>query len=105
MNYSTDSMFESAFEGCTSLQRVELPNITVIDGEDAFYAAFRGCTNLSYIELPAERCDESDLHYCFFEWVKGVAASGTFVKHANATFWQSGIDGIPDGWTVVDKTT
>ena len=33
-------------------------------------------------------------------WVNGVASSGTFVKNSAATWDVTGVDGVPDGWTV-----
>ena len=32
-------------------------------------------------------------------WVKSVAATGTFIKDENTT-WPTGLNGIPTGWTV-----
>jgi hypothetical protein len=39
---------------------------------------------------------------CLYEWVFGVASSGTFVKHPDMTSLPSGVSGIPNGWTVED---
>ena len=36
-------------------------------------------------------------------WVRDVAASGTFVKNSQATWNLTGDDGIPTGWTVVTE--
>jgi hypothetical protein len=35
-----------------------------------------------------------------YNWVAGVASTGTFVKNASATWDVSGVNGIPSGWTV-----
>ena len=40
--------------------------------------------------------------FCTGNWVNGVAASGTFTKASSMTSWTSDVDGIPNGWTVVD---
>ena len=43
---------------------------------------------------------------CTFDWLDGVAASGTFTKAASMTGWETNDEdinyGIPIGWTVVD---
>lgn len=36
-----------------------------------------------------------------FGWVSGLGSQGTFIKAASAT-WETGINGIPDGWEVQD---
>ena len=33
-------------------------------------------------------------------WLSGVAAEGTFYKAARVSYWPSGANGIPVGWTV-----
>ena len=37
---------------------------------------------------------------CLYNWVSGVASSGTFVKSKDATWSVTGNSGIPSGWTV-----
>ncbi len=39
-------------------------------------------------------------NYCLYDWVSGVASSGTFVKNKDATWNVVGVDGVPEGWTV-----
>lgn len=34
------------------------------------------------------------------DWVKGVASTGTFVKNSAATWDVTGVNGVPEGWTV-----
>ena len=88
--------YNSMFYGCTSLEIApELPAMTL-----AFYCyntMFCGCTNLRYIKsmfttTPGMMYTNS--------WVSGVAATGTFVKNSAAEWDVSGVDGIPEGWTV-----
>jgi hypothetical protein len=38
--------------------------------------------------------------FCLYDWVKGVASSGTFVKNKNATWNVTGVNGVPSGWTI-----
>jgi hypothetical protein len=37
---------------------------------------------------------------CLYRWVWGVSSSGIFIKNPLMTSLPSGIDGIPEGWTV-----
>jgi len=85
------------FEGCTSLTTApELP-ATVL-APSCYYSMFNGCTQLNYIKCLATTYAANALLY----WTDDVSSSGTFVKNASATFWLSGPNGIPSGWTVVD---
>ena len=58
---------------------------------------FKGCNKLNYIKMLATNKSAS---YCLNNWVSNVASNGTFVKHENMTSLPSGINGIPEGWTV-----
>ncbi|WP_294429556.1 hypothetical protein [uncultured Treponema sp.] len=63
---------------------------------------FKDCTSLAYIKCLATDISASA---CTNEWVVGVAASGTFVKAASMSDWQTeSINGIPSGWTTEDAT-
>lgn len=87
--------YKSMFGGCTSLTEApELPATSLVT--DCYDFMFNGCTNLNYIKclaIPSTAAVDN--------WVSGVAASGTFVKHPNAS-WARGTSGIPNGWTVID---
>lgn len=61
-------------------------------------AMFSGCTSLNYIKCLATDITGSN---ATSNWVLGVAATGTFVKHPDVT-WPTGNNGIPTGWTVQD---
>ena len=37
---------------------------------------------------------------CLSNWVKNVAATGTFVKNSAATWTRTGTSGVPSGWTI-----
>jgi len=63
---------------------------------------YGGCTNLNYIKFITPSGTISTNY--FGSWVNGVASSGTFVKHPNAT-WTTGTSGIPSGWTVQTATS
>ena len=58
---------------------------------------FDGCTKLNYIITYATDISAS---YCTYQWVRGVAESGTFIKDSKMTSWTTGDSGIPNGWTV-----
>ena len=62
---------------------------------------FYNCTSLNYI-----KCLENgrDGGRATNDWVRGVAATGTFIKKPNTT-WSTGNSGIPEGWTVLDDYT
>jgi len=86
------------FDGCTSLTTApELPATTLANY--CYYYMFQGCTNLNYIK--AMFTTTPSVSYTS-NWVNGVASSGTFVKNDAATWDVTGVNGIPNGWTVVD---
>ena len=84
------------FQGCTSLTTApELPATTLADS--CYYSMFYGCTNLNYIKAMFTTTPSSTYTS---SWVSGVSASGTFVKNASATWTTTGVNGVPNGWTV-----
>ena len=110
------------FRGCTSLVTApELPATTLVN--NCYYGMFYGCTSLtSAPELPATKLVGNCYSYMFYgcnklnyikamfisgtltdgiyNWVNGVASSGTFVKNPAMTSLPTGSSGIPYGWTV-----
>jgi len=58
---------------------------------------FANCTNLAYIKALFTTTPGTTNTG---DWVKGVKATGTFVKSAAATWNVSGDNGVPTGWTV-----
>ena len=92
------SCYYYMFANCTSLTTApELPATTL--ASQCYSYMFYGCSNLNYIKMLATNISAS---YCLSSWVSGVASSGTFVKNLNMTTLPSGINGIPNGWTVVN---
>ena len=88
--------YRNMFQGCTSLTAApSLPATTL--QQQCYQYMFSGCTSLSGITClatnPATGYTEG--------WVNGVAATGTFVKVHNAS-WETGVNGIPSGWTVFE---
>lgn len=90
------SCYSYMFYGCTSLTKApELPATTLVGW--CYYEMFYGCTSLSSITCLATDISETA---CTDNWVNGVASSGTFTKAASMSNWTTGVNGIPNGWTV-----
>ena len=90
--------YNSMFDSCTSLVNApELPATTLETG--CYSYMFYGCTSLKYIKCLATDISATN---CTKNWVDGVAATGTFVKSLNMSDWTTGINGIPEGWTVLN---
>ena len=89
--------YAAMFSDCTSLTSApELPATAL-----AYYcyeSMFNGCTNLSYVKALFTTTPSDDYTK---DWLAGVAATGTFVKSAEATWNVVGTNGVPEGWTIV----
>ena len=95
-NYCYDSMFE----GCTSLEEApELPATSLTNG--CYIRMFEGCTRLNKVTMLATDVSASS---CLYLWLYRVKPTGTFIKSSeiDENSFESGSDGIPSGWTVVD---
>ena len=89
-----------AFFGCTSLTETPVLSAPVL-AEISYRQMFKNCTNLNKITCYATNISA----YLATEgWTDNVAANGTFTKETNMTDWTTGINGIPSGWTVENKT-
>lgn len=92
----TEQCYVQMFNNCTSL--IKAPDLladTLVYG--CYYNMFNGCSNLNYIKMLATDVSDTAVLY---NWVKGVASTGTFVKHPDMNSLPSGNSGIPTGWTV-----
>ena len=90
-----NSCYYGMFSGCTSLTTApELPANILADS--CYYGMFSGCSNLNYIKAMFTFYPSGSSYTQ--NWVDGVASTGTFVKNAQATWYNSGI--VPTGWTV-----
>ena len=90
------SCYSGMFYGCTSLITApELPATTL--ASSCYSVMFSGCTNLNYIKAMFTTTPSSTYTS---DWVRNVAASGTFVKNSAATWDVTGSSGIPTGWTI-----
>jgi hypothetical protein len=93
------SCYDSMFRGCTSLVAAPvLPATTLEVG--CYSSMFYGCTSLNCITAMFITVPTAPLSSYTFNWVSGVSSTGTFVKNAAATWDVTGVNGIPDGWTV-----
>ena len=85
------------FINCTGLTETPvLPGTTL--GYQSYYEMFSGCTNLNRVT-----CYANPRPDYMTNWLKNVAAEGTFVKAAGS-IWGEGTNAIPAGWTVEEKT-
>ena len=86
------------FNGCTSITIApELPASNLY--YNCYLSMFDGCTSLNYIKMLAKVVNSNYLK----NWVRGVATTGTFIKHPDANLTK-GVNGIPKGWTVETAT-
>ena len=92
-----EKCYQLMFDGCTSLTSAPVLPATTL-APTCYNSMFSGCTSLNYIKCLATDISATD---CTRDWVKGVASTGMFMKPAN-TVWGTGVNGIPDNWTVVD---
>ena len=88
--------YQFMFSGCTSLVTAPTLPATTLE-KDCYMSMFDGCTKLNYIKAMFVTKPGADYTY---DWVRGVASTGTFVKNKDATWNFTGNDGIPEGWTV-----
>ena len=88
--------YNQMFSGCTSLTTAPvLPSTTLVNF--CYSEMFRGCTSLNYIKAMFTTTPSTTYT---FNWVRDVAASGTFVKNSAAQWDVSGNSGVPSGWTI-----
>jgi hypothetical protein len=59
---------------------------------------FYNCSSLNYVKamFTSTPMNGGNTHY----WLGGVAATGTFVKNAAATWTTTGESAVPVGWTI-----
>ena len=92
----TQSCYQLMFRGCTQLTTAPvLPATTLVDY--CYINMFNGCTNLNNITMLAT---DISAYECLTNWVKSVAATGTFTKAKDVSIPINSASGIPEGWTV-----
>jgi uncharacterized protein (TIGR02145 family) len=121
--------YRSMFQGCTGLTAAptELPATTL--AAECYRYMFASCTNLTAAPvLPATQLANSCYYMMFsaclhlnsvtclatsginqdystYNWLDGVAATGTFTAVSTANWPTNSANGIPSGWTRVDAVT
>lgn len=91
-----DSCYKNMFSYCSSLTAApDLPATTLAN--NCYDGMFFDCSNLSNITCLATNISASS---CTKDWVRGVAANGTFTKASSMSSWTTGNNGIPSGWTI-----
>ena len=93
-----NSCYNFMFFGCSNLTAApELPAPTLADY--CYWCMFSSCSKLASVTCLATNISASN---CTTDWLKNVAATGTFTKAPAMTSWTTGNNGIPSGWTVED---
>ena len=88
--------YRGMFNGCTSLTTApELPATNLAQG--CYNSMFYNCEKLSYIKALFLT---SPSNTYTGNWVSGVASAGTFVKNSEATWTVTGVNAVPNGWTI-----
>ena len=87
--------YSNMFSDCRNITTAPVLPATTL-ASSCYAGMFNSCTKLNYIKCLATDISASD---CTFVWVTNVAETGTFVKKQGVT-WESGINGIPTGWTI-----
>lgn len=113
INFSGNKQCMNMFSGCTSLKKAPtLPATSIpakaalsMSGNYTYAGMFRGCTNLQYIKSLNLNIDSNSSwgvqdSINTYEWVYGVSNYGIFVKHKSATWSQTGVSGVPNGWNI-----
>ena len=90
------SCYGEMFRACTSLIVAPELKSTKLTGECYRYM-FYGCSNLNYIKA----LFTNEVSSALSNWVNGVSTTGTFIKSKNATWDVVGVNGVPEGWTVI----
>ena len=90
------SCYKYMFQDCISLTRApELPAASLVSA--CYGGMFQRCRNLTYIKALFTTAPSTTYTS---SWVEGVASAGTFVKKSNATWNVTGVNGVPNGWTI-----
>ena len=95
----TSGCYSNMFQGCTSLTTAPELHATKLAAY-CYQNMFYGCIKLNSITMLATDISAPN---CLVNWVNGVSSTGTFTKAAQMTSLPTGVNGIPEGWTVVNK--
>lgn len=86
--------YSDMFSGCTSLEKApDLPSVTL--APVCYIHMFEDCVNLNYVKCNVKEYNSHN----FDSWLKNVSKVGDFYCY-DASIFQTGYNGIPEGWTV-----
>ena len=86
------------FYGCTNL--LEAPKLPAKTLVEACYAQiFYECSRLNSITMLAINISAQE---CLSHWVDGIPSVGIFTKAKEMESLSVGVDGIPEGWTIMN---
>lgn len=98
--YLATGCYDAMFKGCSSLTSAPVLNArSLVTG--CYGNMFSGCTGLVTIKCYAKNLSATVMG-ALANWTNGVAYLGTFYKRAD-TQWPTGVNGIPNGWTVINE--
>lgn len=93
-----DACYYQMFIGCTSLIKAPEIQASTTMSQYSCQKMFQDCSSLNTVKCLITTLASNSTT----DWLRNVAANGTFIKAAEMTSWSSGRSGIPSGWTVVD---
>ena len=85
------------FDSCSNLQSAPTLPFTGEIPSNGYRTMFKGCGKIDYIKS----LHTSQKSGGMYQWVQNVAATGIFVKNINATWTDTGVSGVPTGWTLI----
>ena len=91
------------FADCQSLERAPNLPATYLSYENCYFQMFYGCSSLNYIKALFTGFDTSNnktIANYTGNWVYNVASSGTFFKNSDATWNETGVNGVPTNWNI-----
>ena len=96
--------YQYMFRGCSSLTTAPVLPATTLQ-RYCYQYMFQNCRKLNYIKAmfttdPGSSNSSSYQARYTYNWVSGVAPSGTFVKNSSATWSRTGNHAVPSRWTV-----
>lgn len=95
----TERCYETMFQNCSSLTTAPVLRASILSYR-SYAFMFENCFNLTYVKcLATDLYGESSTIY----WTNNVSRTGTFVKATNMNDWEIGVNGIPDGWSIINE--
>lgn len=88
--------YNRMFGNCSSLTTAPVLSATTL-ADHCYQQMFESCTSLNYIKCLATDISATD---CTSNWTRWTSSNGTFVKNASMSSWTTGVNGIPNNWTI-----